>query len=96
MRSNLMPWCTIPSEMAKMLIGTALSMDVLKSPSLLSLSLHEEKLDIVQWIQHLLKSSKSLKSMAGQDSLNRPILKLICSTIKEENSVKLYQGVVLH
>ncbi len=52
-----------------MLVGAAMYVDVLKTPSLLSLSLHDEKLEIVSGIQHLLKSSKSLKTITGQDPL---------------------------
>ena len=48
-----------------MLVVAALYMDVLKPPSLLSLSLQGEKLDIVQGIQDLLKSSKSLRTLAA-------------------------------
>ena len=78
-----------------MLIGAAMYVDALKPPSLLSLSLQNEKLDRVGEIQYLLKSIKSLKSIAEQDPLTWPTVKLICSRIKDENGDKLYQGAVL-
>ena len=74
-----------------MLIGATLYVDVLKPPSLLSLSLQGEKRDIVQVIQHLLKSHKSLRTLAEQDPQQWPTVKLI----KEENDNKVYQGSVL-
>ena len=82
-------------KQSKMLIGAAMYVDALKPPSLLSLSLQNEKLDIVGGIQYLLKSIKSLKSIAEQDPLTWPTVKLICSRIKDENGDKLYQGAVL-
>ena len=44
----------------KMLIGCAMYVDALKIPSLLSLTLQEDGIDIVQSIQSILKSSASL------------------------------------
>ena len=82
-------------KQSKMLIGAAMYVDVLKSPSFLSLSLQKEKLDIVLAIQHILKSSKSLKTMAGQDPLLWPTVKLVCSRVKDEDGNKIYQGAIL-
>ena len=82
-------------KQSKVLIGAAMYVDVLKAPALLSLSLQEEKLDIVLGIQHLLKSTKSLKKMAEQDPLLWPTVKLVCSRVKEEGESKVYQGAVL-
>jgi hypothetical protein len=79
-----------------MLIGAAMYVDVLKAPSLLSLSLQGEKLDIVLGIQHILKSSKSLKKMAGQDPLLWPTVKLVCKRLKAEVEDKVYQRAVLN
>ena len=42
------------------LIGCALYVDILQSPSFLSLTLQNDGLDIVQGIQHILKSHQSL------------------------------------
>lgn len=82
-------------KQSNVLIGAAMYVDVLKAPSLLSLSLQEEKLDIVLGIQQFLKSSKSLKQMAGQNSLLWPTVRLVCSRVKEEDGDKVYQGAVL-
>lgn len=70
--------------------------DALKPAALLSLSLQEEKLDIVQGLQHILKSSKSLKSLAKQSPLDWPTVKLVCSRVTEESGDKVYQGAVLN
>ena len=43
----------------KMLVGCALYIDALKIPSLLSLSLQVDGVDVVQGIQNILKSSAS-------------------------------------
>ena len=56
-------------KQAKVLIGAAMYVDVLNAPSLLSLSLQDENLDIVLGIKQILKSSKALKAMASQDPL---------------------------
>lgn len=68
--------------------------DVLKAPAHLSLTLQEENLDIVLGIQHLLKSSKSLKKMAGQDPLDWPTVKLVRNRVKDEGDDKVYQGAI--
>ena len=47
-----------------MLIGAALYVDVLKSPSCLSVCLQDDHLDIVGGIKAILKASKFIKSMA--------------------------------
>lgn len=80
----------------RMLVGAALYIDILKSPSILSLSLQDDSLDIVAGIKSILKSSKSLKQMA-QDPLDEwPTLKLIKTRIKlEEGNNHVYQGVSL-
>ena len=79
-----------------MFIGAAMYVDVLKAPALLSLSLQAEKLDIVFGIQHLLKSSTSLKKMGRQDPLDWPTVKLVCNRVKEEGEDKVYQGALLN
>lgn len=74
-----------------MLIGVAMYVDVLKTPSLLSLSLQGEKW-IVGGIEYLLKSIKSLKTIAGQDPLTWPTHKLVCSRVKDDDGDKVYHG----
>ena len=83
-------------KQCRMLIGSALYVDLLKPASLLSLSLQGEKLDIVHGLQAVLKSGKSLKSMAGKDPLQWPTVKLVCSRVKEDDGGKVYQGATLH
>ena len=70
-------------------------MDILKPPSLLSLTLQDNKLDLVLGIKHILKTIKSLKALAGQDPLQWPTVKLVCSRIKDEDGSKQYQGALL-
>ena len=79
-----------------MLIGAAMYVDVLKAPSLLTLSLQGENLDIVLGIQRFIQSSKSLKKMAGEDPLLWPTVTLVCSQVKEEDGNKVYQGAVFY
>ena len=74
---------------AKFLVGAALYVAVLKSPSLLSLSLQENDLNAVMGIKHILKSVKALKSAAQHDPSLWPTLKLVCSKIVDE---KVYEG----
>ena len=90
LKGYVMKW-----KQSRVLIGAAMYVDVLKAPSLLSVCLQEEKADIVHGIQQLLKSSKSLKKLAGQDPLLWPTVKLVCDRVKEEGEEKVYQGVVL-
>ena len=82
-------------KQSRMLIGAAMYVDALKAPSLLSLSLQGERLDIVGGIEYLLKSIKSLKTIAGQDPLTWPTVKLVCSRIRDDDGDKVYQGSVL-
>ena len=60
---------------AKLLIGAAMYIDILKPPSILSLSLQEESIDVVKGIHYLLKTTKSLHSLAEQNSLQWPTVK---------------------
>ena len=46
-------------------------------------------------IEYLLKSIKSLKTIAGQDPLTWPTVKLVCSRIRDDDGGKVYQGSVL-
>ncbi len=82
-------------EKPRMLVGAALYIDVLKSPSALSLAMQEDNLDVVSGIQYILKSRNSLITMSEQGFLEWPTLKLVMSRIKIEGAQHLYQGVVL-
>ena len=80
----------------RMLIGAALYVDVLKCPSILSLTLQEDYLDIVGGIKYILKSTKSLQSMLSDDDpLHWPTIKLVTSRIKEDDDQHVYQGTIL-
>ena len=79
-------------QQAKMLVGSALYVDVLKPPSLLSLTLQDDDLDIVQGLKHILKSTKSLKNLTEKNPLEWPTVKLVCSRVKDGN---VYQGAVM-
>jgi len=69
--------------------------DILKLPSLLSLSLQGCELDTVLGIKNILKSTAALKSLARQDPHERPTVKLLLGRIKDEGGEKLYQGAAL-
>ena len=47
----------------KMLIGCSMYIDILKAPSILSLVLQEDGMDIIQGIKAILKSVSSLQSL---------------------------------
>ena len=78
-----------------MLIGAALYEDVLKAPSCLSLYLQDDHLNIVSGIKAVLKSVKSLKSIAEQNPLQWQTPKLVCSRVIDEGEEKVYQSAVL-
>ena len=77
------------------ILGCAMYVDILKPPSLLSLSLQECELDTVLGIKNILKAISALKSLARQDPLEWPTVKLLLGRIKDERGEKLYQGAVL-
>lgn len=79
----------------RMLVGAAMYIDLLKSPSVLSLSLQEDGLDVVTGVKNILKSSKSLKQMSDEDPLEWPTVKLVKTRIKEESDGFVYQGASL-
>ena len=79
----------------KCILGCAMYVDLLKPPSLLSLSLQGCQLDIVLGIKNILKASAALKTLARQDPLEWPTAKLVEERIQEEGSEKMYQGATL-
>ena len=81
----------------KMLIGAATYTDILKSPSCLSLTLQEDKLDVIKAIQHLLKARKSLQSLSKQNLLEWPSVSMVYNRIVEDESSKIhsYQSIAL-
>ena len=82
-------------EPCKILVGCSLYIDVLQPASLLSLTLHGLKLDIILEIKHIIKTVKSLKKLGEKEPSTWPTYKLICNRIKDESGKKLYLGVVL-
>ena len=82
-------------EQGKILVGAAMYVDVLKGPSLLSLTLQDDNLDVVRGLQHFVKTVKSLKAVVDQDPMEWPTVKLVCGRVKEENGQKVYQGAIL-
>ena len=79
----------------RIILGCAMYIDILKAPSLLSLSLQGCELDTVLGIKNILKSITTLKSLARQDPLEWPTVKLLLGRMKDEGGDKTYQGTVL-
>ena len=69
--------------------------DLLKSPSILSLSLQDDNLDTVGGIKCILKSRKSLMSLAEQAPFQWPMMRLVCARIKKEDEGHVYQVIIL-
>ena len=69
--------------------------DILKGPSLLTLSLQNVNLDVVSGLQHIIKSLKSLKVVVDLDPKEWPTCKLVCGRVKDDHCQKVYQGTVL-
>ena len=76
------------------ILGCAMYVDILKSPTLLSLSLQGCELDTVLGIKNILKSSAALRSLARQDPLKWPTVELLLGRM-DEGGEKLYQSAVL-
>ena len=66
-----------------------------KFPSILSLTLQEDGVDIVQGIQNILKSSASLEPLIKDLPNKWPTIKLVLSRIATEGTSKAYQGATL-
>ena len=81
---------------ARMIIGSALYADALKPASLLSLTLQDDDINIVQGIKHILKAHSALKKLTSQDPVEWPVTKVVLSRLKDENGGKVYQGSELH
>lgn len=77
------------------MLGCALYVDILKPPSILSLSLQGSRLDIVLGIKNILKSVTALKNLAKQDALEWPTVKLLLGRIQEVDGEMLYQGATV-
>ena len=79
----------------KILIDCALYSEVLKPPSILSLTLQGSELDIVLAMKHIQKTSDTLKSLMQLDPLQWPTVKFVLDGLKYEGCEKTYQGAVL-
>ena len=69
--------------------------EILKAPSILSLTLQEDQVDIVQGLQQILKSAKALQTLAKQDLKNWPTVKVVVGRVSGDGAQKVYQGGVL-
>jgi hypothetical protein len=79
----------------RMLIGCSMYVDVLKAPSILSLTLQDDGVDIIQGIKSILKAVSSLQSLCKENPREWSTMKLVLSRITEEGSKKVYQGSTL-
>ena len=80
----------------RILIGCALYIDIFQSPSLLSLSLQDDCIDVASGIKNLSKSHRSLKKLSSQEPLKWPSVASVYSKVKQDiNGSSSYQGVVL-
>ena len=77
---------------SKFLLGSAMYIDVLKGPSMLSLSLQKSDCDIVYGLKQILKAADSIKSLRIQNPSLWPTVKLVLERIHTEGSVVTYQG----
>ena len=69
--------------------------DALKPVSLLSLTLQDDHINVVQGIKYILQSHSSLKKLTSQDPIQWPTTKAVFSRLKDENGGKVYQGAEL-
>ena len=70
------------------IVGCAMYIDILKSPSLLSISLQASELDVVLGIKNILKSTTALKNLGKKDPFEWPSVKLLLQKIENEGSKK--------
>ena len=66
--------------------------DILKAPSILSLVLQEDGMDIIQGIKAILKSVSSLQSLNKEAPKEWSTVKLTLTRIADEGGSKVYQG----
>lgn len=77
------------------IVGCAMYVDILKPPSLLSMSLQGSKLDVVLGIKNTLKSLTELKNLEKKDPFEWPSVKLLLRKMENEGEKKLFQGAEL-
>ena len=87
----------IPLEVdsGKMLVECVMYVDVLQVPSVLSQSLQENDIDIVENIKQVLKAVSTLQSLAKKDPQLWSTGNLVLERISEEGDQKVYQGSTL-
>ena len=73
----------------KILVGCAMYIEILKAPSILSLTLQEEQIHIVSGLKQILKSASALQTLAQVDPRNWPTVKLVVGRVSEESGQKL-------
>lgn len=79
----------------KMLIGCSMYIEVLKAPSILSLTLQDDEVDIVHGLQSIIKAASSLQVLHKEDPQQWSTVKLVLTRVTEEDSKKVYQGSTL-
>ena len=77
------------------IVRCTMYIDILQSPSLLSISLQASKLNVVLGIKNILKSTTALKNLGKKDPFEWPRVKLLLQKIENEESKKFYQGAEL-
>ena len=90
LKGYLLKW-----RQARIIIGCGLYTDALKPVSLLSLTLQDDHINVVQGIKYILQSHSSLKKLTSQDPIQWPTTKVVFSRLKDENGGKVYQGAEL-
>ena len=71
-------------------------MDILQSPSILSLTLQDDDIDVALGIKSLLKSHSTLKKLSMQDPLQwSSTASLISKFSNDSSGGKMYQGITL-
>ena len=78
-----------------MIMGAALYTYAVKPASLLSLTLQEDEIDMVQDISNILKSHSSLNKLTTQNLVEWSVTKVKLSKMNDENGGKVYQGAEL-
>jgi len=80
---------------AKFLLGSAMFVEVLKGPAILSLCLQKSDCDIVDGLKQILKTVNLLRSLRQKDPSDWPTVKLVQDRVVREGSGVSYQGASL-
>ena len=91
LKGYLLKW-----RQSKILLGCAMYIDILQSPSILSLTLQDDNIDVALGIKSLLKSHSTLKKLSMQDPLQWSSTASLISKFSNDGSGgKTYQGITL-